>query len=89
MRGIDSLGIDKHRGAVDMIAMSLGLQLVGHLFTRTASEEGGALLESHEIRRMAKMQQQYLVDHPLNFKVSKFVTVVLSPRGNDVSDIET
>ena len=70
-----------------MIANALGLQLVGHLFTRTAKEENSAILESHEIRRMAKMQQDYMVEHPFGHKVSKLVTVVLQPKGIDLNDI--
>ena len=80
---------DKNRNHVDMIANALDLQLVGHLFTRANKGKDAAILESAEIRRMARMQQEYVVDHPLGFKVSKLVTVVLQPNGDDISDIDT
>ena len=59
------------------------------MFTRTAKDENSALLESSEIRRMAKLQQEYMVDHPVGNKVSKLVTVVLQPNGIDLNDIRT
>ena len=47
---------DKNRNHVDMIANALDLQLVGHLFTRANKGKDAAILESAEIRRMARMQ---------------------------------
>lgn len=38
---------------------------------------------------MAKKQVEYLVQHPLGFNVSKFVTVVMQPTGMDISNIKT
>ena len=56
-----------------MLASALGLEHVGMMFTKIDHD---TLLSEKEIRRAAKMQEDYAVDHPVGFKVSKQVTVV-------------
>lgn len=65
----------------DRIACALGLEKVGHIFTKIDQD---TFLNSHEIRRAAQLQQQHIFDHPDGFKVSKYVTVVVQPKGDDV-----
>jgi len=72
---------DPKRHIVDMIAHALGLELVGQIFTKIDQD---SFLTSHETRRAAKLQEQHQHDHPMGFKVSKFVTVVVQPKNDDV-----
>lgn len=72
---------DPHKHKVDMIAAALGLEKVGHIFTKIDQE---TYLSSSEIRRCAQLQQDHVWDHPDGFKVSKFVTVVVQPKGEDI-----
>lgn len=62
-----------------MIAEALTLEKVGWIFT---SINHDAFLTSQDVRKVAKLQEQYKVDHPEGYKVSKFVTIVVKPRGD-------
>lgn len=62
-----------------MIAEALTLEKVGLIFTSINQD---TFLSSQEIRKIAKYQEQYVVDHPEGYKVSKFATVVIKPRGD-------
>jgi nuclear protein localization protein 4 homolog len=70
---------DPMQSKVDMIAESLSLEKVGWIFT---SINHDAFLSSQEIRKIAKYQEQYKVEHPEGYQVSKFVTVVVKPKGD-------
>ena len=70
---------------VDMIAEALTLEKVGWIFTSINQD---TFLTSQEIRRIAQLQEQYKVDHPEGYKVSKFVTVVVKPKGEGDIGIE-
>lgn len=69
---------DPAKRIVDTIANGLTLELVGWMFTSLNQE---VFLTSQEIRKIAKLQQDHLVDHPEGYKVSKFATVVAKPSG--------
>jgi hypothetical protein len=45
-------------------------------------------LTGNELRKAALLQNQHEFDHPLGFKVSKFVTVVVSPNAQGDVGIE-
>lgn len=60
----------------DVIAVELGLEKIGWIFT---SINHDAFLSSFEIRNAAKYQEEFFSAHPTGYKVSKFVTVVLKP----------
>jgi nuclear protein localization family protein 4 len=64
---------DPNRTKVDMIAESLGLERVGYIFTSLNKEK--QFMTSNQLREIARLQQQHIVDHPAGYKVSKFVTV--------------
>jgi nuclear protein localization family protein 4 len=66
---------------VDLIASACGLEPIGWIFTKIDQE---TFLSSHETRKVAQMQEKHSFDHPLGFKVSKYVTVVVQPKGDDV-----
>lgn len=70
---------DKNMNLVDHVAGALSLERVGWIFTSINQD---AFLTAQEIRKIAKFQEQYKVDHPEGYKVSKFVTVVVKPRGD-------
>ena len=67
-----------------MIAASLGLEHVGLMFTKMDQD---TILSEKEIRRAAKMQNDYMFDHPVGFKVSKQVTVVVKKNTQGDTDI--
>jgi len=75
---------DPKRHEVDMIAASLGLEHVGLMFTKIDQE---TFLSEKEIRRAAKMQNDYAFDHPVGFKVSKQVTVVVTKNSFGETDV--
>jgi nuclear protein localization family protein 4 len=70
---------DPYQAKVDMIAESLSLERVGLIFTSINQD---MFLTSQEIKKIARYQEQYKVDHPEGYKVSKFVTVVVKPTGD-------
>lgn len=70
---------DAFQTKVDMIAEALTLEKVGWTFT---SINHDTFLSAQEVRQVAKYQEQYKVDHPEGYKVSKFVTLVVKPRGD-------
>ena len=74
---MDDPGLHK----VDMIASALGLERVGQLFTKIDQD---TILTADEVKKAASLQQQYSFEHPMNLQVPKFVTVVVSMKGEDV-----
>jgi len=72
---------------VDMIASALGLERVGIMFT---SNEQDIFLSADDIRRSAKLQQQYSFMHnSVKTNVPKFVTIVARKKGEeDQVDLE-
>jgi nuclear protein localization family protein 4 len=79
INGVEPLE-DPNQTKIDMIANSLSLEKVGMIFT---SINHDTFLTSHDIRTIARYQQDYLVVHPEGYKVSKFVTVVVKPKGDN------
>ena len=78
INGVEALD-DPNETKIDMLAESLGLERVGWIFT---SINHDTFLSAQEIRKVAQLQEKYLVEHPEGYKVSKFVTVVVKPRGD-------
>lgn len=74
---LDDPGLHK----VDILANTLGLERVGLIFTKIDQE---TILTADEVKRAATLQQQYSFEHPIGIKVPKFVTVVVSLKGEDV-----
>lgn len=70
---------DEKEVYVDMVAESLSLERVGWIYTSLNHE---SFLTAKEVREIARMQQKYSIDHPEGVKVSKFVTVVVKPKGD-------
>ena len=69
--------IDDHNSVyADMLAVELGLEKIGWIFT---SINHDAFLSSFEIRKAAEYQELFATKHPSGYKVTKFVTVVLKP----------
>ena len=65
---------DKFRRSVDRVAANLGFERIGWIFTSLNQD---VILSSHQVREMARLQQEHIVEHPWGYKVSKFVTVVV------------
>lgn len=78
INGVEPLE-DPNSAKVDIIAQSLSLEKVGLMFT---SINNDTFLTSQEVRKIAQLQQEHLVDHPEGYKVSKFVTVVVKAKGD-------
>jgi len=76
---------DPKRHVVDMIAAALGLERVGQMFTKLDQE---TILSETEIRKAAAMQHLYEFDHPVGFKVSKQVTIVVKKNGFGETEFE-
>eukprot|EP00357_Protocruzia_adherens_P002393 CAMPEP_0114978488 /NCGR_PEP_ID=MMETSP0216-20121206/3833_1 /TAXON_ID=223996 /ORGANISM="Protocruzia adherens, Strain Boccale" /LENGTH=524 /DNA_ID=CAMNT_0002339687 /DNA_START=38 /DNA_END=1612 /DNA_ORIENTATION=+ len=70
---------DEHAHEVDAIAEALGFERIGWIFTTLNND---TFMSSHEIRRAAQYQQQYVTTHESGYRVSKFTTVVLRPKGD-------
>lgn len=83
IKGVNELK-DPKRHIVDMVAAGLGLERVGWIFT---TKDSDITLTCEQLRKAAKLQQEHSFQHPLGFKVSKFVTVVVQP--NSFGEIET
>lgn len=83
INGVEALD-DPIQAKVDMIAEALSLEKVGWVFT---SINHDAFLSSQEVRKIAKYQEQYKVEHPEGYQVSKFVSVVVKPK-NDGTGID-
>ena len=64
---------------VDEVAKSLGLQKVGWIYTSLNHE---SFLTPKEIREIAQKQEEFSVEHPEGVRVSKFVTIVVKPKGD-------
>jgi nuclear protein localization family protein 4 len=75
---------DKRRNQVDRIAHALGLEHIGLMFTKMDQD---TVLSEKEIRRAARMQNDYMFDHPFGCKVSKQVTVVVKKDPQGQTDI--
>lgn len=67
-----------------MIAASLGLEHVGIMFTKMDQD---TVLSEKEILRAAKMQNDYMFDHPVGYKVTKQVTCVVKKNTQGETDI--
>jgi len=74
----------KRRPQVDQIAAALGFEHVGMMFTKIDQD---TFLSEKEIKRAGAMQNEYMFDHPVGFKVSKQVTVVISKDKEGKTDI--
>eukprot|EP00742_Colponemidia_sp_Colp-10_P004099 GILJ01004374.1.p1 GENE.GILJ01004374.1~~GILJ01004374.1.p1 ORF type:complete len:568 (+),score=59.41 GILJ01004374.1:49-1752(+) len=82
---------DRRKGDVDRIAEELGLEKVGWIFTALPRDY---FLSSQEVREAARFQNEFSVEHPTGYMVTKFVTVVvkqdteghISPDAYMVSD---
>lgn len=48
--------------------------LLARIFTSLVQQKG---LTSYEVRMISRLQEQHLVVHPSNYKVSKFITIVM------------
>jgi len=78
---------DKDRTLVDVIAASLSLECIGWIFTSINTEKD-VCLTSHDIRKAARYQEMYTIAHESDYKVSKFITVVVKPRENNQAEVE-
>lgn len=78
MNGFQILN-DEEEGYVDIIAECLSLEKVGWIYTSLNYE---SFLTPKEIREIAKMQDRFSIMHPEGVKVSKFVTIVVKPKGD-------
>lgn len=67
---------------VNMIAESLSLEKIGWVYTSLNHE---SFLTPKEIREIAQMQEKYSIEHPEGARISKFVTIVVKPKGDDGS----
>ena len=85
MKGVQALE-DKNRTKVDIIAEGLGLERVGYIFTTLNQEK--QFITSNQLREIARLQQQHIVDHPAGYKVSKFVTVRVEQKENHEIGVE-
>lgn len=70
---------DENEVFVDMVASSLSLEKIGWIYTSLNHDQ---FLTPKEIREIAQMQEKYSIEHPEGVKVSKFVTVVVKPKGD-------
>ena len=75
---------DKDIERIDRIAQGLTLECIGWIFTTL--KEKSVALSSYDIRKAARYQQEYLINHPSGCKISRFITCVVKP--NDVGDCE-
>ena len=75
---------DKDIEKIDEITKELSFECIGWIFT-TLKEKGVALC-SYDIRKAARYQQEYMINHPSGCKISRFITCAVKP--NDVGDCE-
>ena len=78
---------DRDIEIVDRIAKELSLEVIGWIFT--GINEPGIALSSYDIRKAAKFQQEYLIDHPSGCKISRFLTCIVKPNDQGDCEIET
>jgi nuclear protein localization family protein 4 len=41
-------------------------------------------MTSYDVRKTAKLQQQYITVHPSGYKVSKFITIIVKPKNENL-----
>jgi nuclear protein localization family protein 4 len=78
---------DPDRNLIDRVAAALSLECIGWIFTSINTEKE-VCLTSHDVRKAARYQEQYQIAHESDYKVSKFITVVIKPRENNEAEIE-
>lgn len=85
LKGVQPLE-DPFRPTVDMVASALSLERVGYIFTSLNQEK--TFLTGDQVRTIAALQQEHLVDHPCGPKVTKFITVRVEQQENDQIGVE-
>jgi nuclear protein localization family protein 4 len=75
---------DNNIGYVDRISDSLSFECVGWIFTSTTGKE--IALNSYDIRKAARYQEEYPIIHKSGCKISRFITCVVRP--NDLGECE-
>ena len=85
LKGVQALE-DPFRPTADMVASALSLERVGYIFTSLNQEK--TFLTGDQVRTIAALQQEHLVDHPVGPKVSKFVTVRVEQKEGDEIGVE-
>ena len=78
---------DRDIEVVDRIAKELTLEVIGWIFT--GINEPGIALSSYDIRKAAKFQQEYIINHPSGCKISRFITCIVKPNDEGNCEIET
>ena len=78
---------DRDIEVVDRIAKELSLEVIGWIFT--GINEPGIALSSYDIRKAAKFQQEYVINHPSGCKISRFITCIVKPNDEGNCEIET
>lgn len=74
---------DKDRNLVDMVAQSLTLECVGWIYTSINTDKN-VCMTSYDVRKTSKYQEQFITVHPSGYKVSKFITVVVKPKNENL-----
>lgn len=69
---------------VDKITEALSLECVGWIFTSTT--EKGVELNSYDVRKAARYQEEYPMTHKSGCKISRYVTCVV--KANDMGECE-
>ncbi len=59
------------------------LECVGWIYTSINTDKN-VCMTSYDVRKAARLQQQYLTIHPSGYKVSKFITVVVKPKNESL-----
>lgn len=77
---------DKERHFVDSVAAALTLECIGWIFTTITEKE--VCLTSHDVRKAARYQNEYMVTHPSGYKISRFITVAVKPNEKNECEIE-
>ncbi|KRX01320.1 hypothetical protein PPERSA_11767 [Pseudocohnilembus persalinus] len=75
---------DPLKESADRIATSLGLELIGQIYTNINHD---VHMSSQEVRQAARYQSDYRVDHQTGYKVSKFITCILRTGKQNPNDV--
>ena len=78
--------IDENIPVIDLLTKELSLECIGWIFT--SLNEPGICLNCKDIKKAARYQEEYPMDHPSGIKISRFVTCVVRPNDMGECSIE-
>jgi nuclear protein localization family protein 4 len=78
---------DYDKDLVDRVADALTFDCIGWIFT-TINTGKDVCLSSNDVRRAARYQEMYKMEHESGYNISRFITVAVKPKDNNECELE-